>query len=146
MVIAFCKLGYDFEGEEHNTKRRNNFFNKEFDEVKKFLVQICNVLFVKWWLCPVKWSYLVVFPRSRSVQKSRTSLFQYTASIANSKKRSFTFEFLQRLVKKQFLPPKKLKKKINSIFIFYFLPRLVKKQHTDTVEIFCHIQYWILDM
>ena len=71
MVIAFYKFWYDFEGEEHNTKRRRNFFDKESEEVKKFLVQISDVLFDRWWLCFFILCDTLCVPRSRSVKKSR---------------------------------------------------------------------------
>ena len=71
MVIAFYKFWYDFEGEERNTKRRRNFFDKESEEVKKFLVQISDVLFDRWWLCFFILCDTLCVPRSRSVKKSR---------------------------------------------------------------------------
>ena len=71
MVIAFCKLWHDFEGEEHNTKRRRNFFDKESEEVKKFLVQISDVLFDRWWLCLFILCDTLRVSRSRSVKKAR---------------------------------------------------------------------------
>ena len=44
MVIAFCKLWYDFEGEERNVKRKRGSFDKEFEEVNKLLVQISDAI------------------------------------------------------------------------------------------------------